>query len=131
MLSNTLRVLCVDDNQDTAESTGLLLALAGADVRVCYDGASALAEVKKFKPDVAILDLEMPRADGCAVARLLRTEPRNKPLFLVAITGQDHDEARRRTAEAGFDQHLTKPADPHVLLKLLEDFSAPGRDASV
>lgn len=118
-----LRILCVDDDPNAADTLGVLLELAGFDARVCYDGPSALAAAPSYHPDAVILDLTMPGMDGCEVARRLRSAAsKNAPPFvLVALTGWDGEEARRRTAEAGFDLHLTKPVDPDQLAMLLAD----------
>jgi CheY-like chemotaxis protein len=116
-----LRVLCVDDHPDTADSLGVLLELVGYEAKVCYDGASALALAEEFRPDACILDLTMPGIDGVEVGRRLRERPWARNLPLVAVTALGNDEARRRTTEAGFDLHLTKPVDPDRLANILAD----------
>ena len=75
----------------------------------------------EFRPDACILDLTMPGIDGVEVGRRLRERPWARTLPLVAVTAQGNDEARRRTAEAGFDLHLTKPVDPDRLANVLAD----------
>jgi PAS domain S-box-containing protein len=105
------RVLVVDDNANTADSLALLLRLAGHDVRVAHDGSSALEAARAERPDAVFLDLGMPGMDGYEVARRLRQESGLEGVRLVALTGWGKDEDRRRTREAGFDQHLVKPAD--------------------
>jgi PAS domain S-box-containing protein len=104
------RVLVVDDNVDAADSLALLLRLAGHDVRVAHDGPSALEAARAERPDAVFLDLGMPGMDGYEVARRLRQESGLDGVRLVALTGWGQDEDRRRTQEAGFDQHLVKPA---------------------
>jgi CheY-like chemotaxis protein len=99
----------------------VLLELVGYEVRVCYDGESALAAAEEFRPDACILDLTMPGLDGVEVGRLLRERPWARNLPLVAVTALGNEEARRRTAEAGFDLHLTKPVDPDRLANVLAD----------
>ena len=117
-----LRILCVDDDPQAADILGVLLELAGFEARVTYDGVSALALAREYHPDAAILDLTMPGMDGCELARRLRAlEPDRPPPVLIALTGWGGEEARRRTAEAGFDLHLTKPVDPDQLAFLLAD----------
>lgn len=119
-----LRVLCADDNADGAESLATLLEIAGATVRVCLDGAEAMNAAEEFAPDVALLDLDMPRADGFAVARWLRASAEGRPFLLVAVTGSADPDCPRRTTAAGFDYHFTKPADPATLLAILTGFAA-------
>lgn len=116
-----LRVLCVDDNHDIADTLGVLLELVGYEARVCYDGPSALRAAEEFRPDAAILDLMMPGMDGVELGRRLRARPWATALPLVAVTALGDDEARRRTAEAGFDLHLTKPVEPDRLANVLAD----------
>jgi CheY-like chemotaxis protein len=113
------RVLAVDDHVDAAESLAMLLRLAGQEVRVAYDGSTALRIARTFRPQVVFLDLEMPHMDGYAVARQFREDPELKPAVLVALTGWGQEEDRRRCLQAGFDHHLTKPAEPKELEQVL------------
>ena len=113
-----MRILVADDNRDAADSLQRVLALFGHEVRVAYDGASAMRISGEFRPRVAILDIGMPGTDGYEVARSLR---RQGGVTLVALTGWGQDADRRRAAEAGFDHHLIKPVDPQMLNSLLAD----------
>ena len=106
-----LRVLCVDDNRDAADSAALLLELYGCEVAVCYDGPSALAEALRFGPDVCLVDFNMPGMDGCEVATRLRAWRRARPVRLIAVTAHGSDQVRAMTAAAGFALHLVKPVD--------------------
>jgi CheY-like chemotaxis protein len=116
-----LRVLCVDDNHDAADTLGVLLELVGYDAKVCYDGATALAMAEAFRPDACILDLTMPGMDGVELGRRLRQRPWGRNLPLVAVTALGDDAARQQTTQAGFDLHLTKPIDPDRLANVLAD----------
>jgi PAS domain S-box-containing protein len=113
------RVLVVDDNQDAADSLGMLLQFLGAEVRVVHDGRSALAAMRANKPEVVLLDLGMPGMNGLEVARVMREDPALAGITLVALTGWGQREDRRRTHEAGFDYHLVKPADLSALQSIL------------
>ena len=104
------RVLVVDDNRDVANSVASLLRLLGHTVLPAYDGPTAIALAKEFKPDVVLLDLQMPVMDGFAVARQLREVRELDPLKIVALTGFGQPEFIEATASAGFDLHLIKPA---------------------
>jgi CheY-like chemotaxis protein len=97
----------------------LLLKLSGHEVRVVYDGPAALAEATTFRPDVVLLDIGLPRMDGCEVARRLRQQPGMETVVLVALTGFGQEQDRRRSLEAGFDAHCVKPVDFDVLKALL------------
>jgi signal transduction histidine kinase len=114
-----LRVLVVDDNRDAADSLGILLGALGAEVRVVYDGASALASAAGWIPSAVLLDLGMPVIDGWEVARRIRRDPVLRHIKLIALTGWGQDEDRERTESAGFDHHITKPVDFDSLHRLL------------
>lgn len=112
-------VLVVDDNVDSARTLGALLRRMGHDVHVAHDGLSALEEARQHPPQLVLLDLGMPGLDGYAVARRIRRERNRAAPRLVALTGYGNDEARRRSREAGFDEHLVKPIDLTSLRNLL------------
>jgi PAS domain S-box-containing protein len=114
-----LRVLVVDDNRDAAESLGMLLELENCDVSVAFDGSQALAVLDSFNPDIALLDIGMPGMDGYELARRIRATPRGRKLVLVALTGWGQADDKKRAADAGFDEHLTKPVDPDMLAQLI------------
>lgn len=114
------RVLVVDDNRDVADSLGVLLRLLGSEVRIGYSGAEALAMLEAFQPSVVLLDLGMPKMDGFDVARAIRADERFAHVRLVACSGWGKHEDMRRSAEAGFDHHLTKPANVRDLQALLD-----------
>lgn len=118
-----LRVFVVDDNRDAADTLAELLRLFGAEVHVCYGGEAALAEAATFDFDAGVLDIHMPGIDGCELASRLRSAASPRRVLLVALTGVSDDAARRRTAEAGFDLHLTKSSAPEVLVAALSAFA--------
>jgi signal transduction histidine kinase/CheY-like chemotaxis protein len=115
------RVLVVDDNHDAAASLALLLDLNGYDIRTASDGVEALAVADSFEPEFVLLDLGMPRLDGYATAREMRKRPWGQSARLLALTGWGQEEDKRRALDAGFDHHLTKPVDPGVLQRLMEE----------
>jgi signal transduction histidine kinase/CheY-like chemotaxis protein len=107
-----LRILIVEDNQDAAETLADWLVLAGHDVKVAFDGRSALTAAHGFHPHVVISDIGLPGGlDGYAVARALRSDPEFSGVRLIAVSGYANDDARRRSRAAGFDAHLAKPPD--------------------
>jgi CheY-like chemotaxis protein len=114
--------MVVDDNQDAADTLAALLLLCGADVRVCYNGAAAVRTAADFQPDVGLFDINMPWMGGCELAQRVRADAGRRPILLVAITGISDPGAVRRTVGAGFNIHLTKPADPAGLVATLADF---------
>ncbi len=116
-----LRVLVVDDNADAANSLAALLELQGHAAAVAHDGAEGLALAQSFRPDVAILDIGMPRMDGVEAARHLRALPGGDRVLLLALTGLGQAADRERTREAGFDHHLVKPLNLALLAGLLAE----------
>jgi CheY-like chemotaxis protein len=114
------RVLLVDDNKDVASSMSRWLRLIGHDVRVALDGIEAIRIAEQFRPEVALLDLAMPNVSGYDVARTLRSASWGKNMTIVAVTGWGREDDQRRSADAGFDRHMTKPVDPLALEIFLE-----------
>jgi PAS domain S-box-containing protein len=121
------RVLVVDDNVDAAESLAVFLRATGHEVHTAYDGRAALRQAEALGPEVVVLDIGLPGMDGYEVARRLRQQEGLKQPFLVALTGYGQDEDRRRSAAAGFDVHLVKPADPDTLHDLVARGRAPSQ----
>ncbi|MBP1207302.1 PAS domain S-box-containing protein [Duganella sp. 1411] len=104
------RLLVVDDNVDSGEVLGDLLKLLGYEVRLAHDAASAMASARAFEPHAMILDIGMPHVDGYALARMLRADSALSRIRLIAHTGFGSAQDREKTAAAGFDFHLVKPA---------------------
>ena len=113
------RILLADDNADALESLELLLSSAGHQVRTARDGLEACAVAEAFRPEIALLDIGMPRRDGHGVARHIRALDWGRGALLVAVSGWSQDEDRQRSKEAGFDLHLAKPVTPEVLEDVL------------
>jgi PAS domain S-box-containing protein len=127
-LPSAQRVLIVDDNRDAAESLAMVLALRGYDTAVCHDGQEAVELAQRTQPQIVLLDLGLPGLDGFEVCRRLRKHGLDKA-HIVAITGYGQDEDRRRSRDAGFDEHFVKPVDPDALMRRLE--TATGLDDSL
>lgn len=118
------RVLVVDDHHDAGDSLATLLRLLGHQVRVAYDGASALEAARIFRPQIALLDIGMPGMDGIELGRKLRSQPEFETMLMIALTGYGRDEDRRRSTEAGFNAHLVKPVDVPALNTLIAQYAA-------
>jgi PAS domain S-box-containing protein len=111
------RVLIIEDIPDVAETLSALLALSGCEPRIVTSGQSGLAAAREFRPDVILCDLGLPGGmSGHEAARHLRRDPANAETSLIALTGYGAEEDQRRSREAGFDLHLTKPVQPQHLL---------------
>jgi CheY-like chemotaxis protein len=115
-----LRVLLVEDHEDTAASTALLLHQQGYKVDIAPDGPSALEKARAEPPDVVLLDIGLPKLDGYAVADELNRLP--KPPSIIAITGHGAHADYRRSAEKGILFHFLKPTEPDLLLQVLKTF---------
>lgn len=117
--SHAVQVLVVDDNRDAADSLLTLFQLEGYAVRAAYDGAQALAAVDAVWPQLIVMDLGMPGMDGYEAARQIRQKAQGRDVLMLALTGWGQGDARQRTAQAGFDHHLTKPVDFDAIAALL------------
>ncbi len=113
------RILVADDLADSADSLAMLLQLEGHEVRVAYDGEQALALAESFRPDVALLDVGMPKLNGLEVCGRIREQHWGQRMTLVAQTGWGQASDRQRSRDAGFDHHIVKPIDPEKLIALL------------
>lgn len=123
------RILVVDDNADSADTTAMVLETFGAQVRIARDGPAALAQLAEFSPGVMLVDIGMPGMDGHEVARRVRADFPGRDIVLIAMTGWGQDEDRRLSHEAGFDHHLVKPVDFDALERLLISLESQGARA--
>jgi CheY-like chemotaxis protein len=117
--ATTHRVLVVDDDKDVADTLAMLLECLGAETRVTYSGAAALAAIEEFRPELAFLDLGMPDMDGYETARRIRALPDGGRLIVAALSGWGREADRQRSMEAGFDHHFIKPIKIEALEELL------------
>jgi signal transduction histidine kinase/CheY-like chemotaxis protein len=113
-------VLLVEDNPDAAEMLRRVLELGGHRVRIARDGVEALEALRREPPDVALVDLGLPRMNGYELVRRARASVNGRRPLFVALTGYGLEEDRRRALEAGFDHHLVKPVDPRELERVLQ-----------
>ena len=118
------RILVVDDNADAADGLAMLLAMEGHDTDTAHDGEEAIDKAASRTPDVIFLDIGMPKLNGYDTCRRIREHPWGKRILLVALTGWGQEEDRLRSSEAGFDEHIVKPADGDTLRKVLASLSA-------
>ena len=115
------RILVVDDLMASAETLMTLLEMEGFEVKVANEGHSALKIAQDFRPDVVLLDIGLPGMNGFEVAHQLRSQPSSRDALLIALTGYGEAESRTRSAQAGFDFHMVKPADLNLLLSMIAD----------
>jgi CheY-like chemotaxis protein/C4-dicarboxylate-specific signal transduction histidine kinase len=113
------RILVVDDNRDAAQALRLLLEADGHEVRMAGDGASGLAAAREYRPDVALLDIGLPKMNGFELAQRIREDPSLEGTLLVAVTGYGQMHDRARASASGFQHHLVKPVEFGALRQLL------------
>ncbi len=117
---SAFKVLVVDDNRDSADSACAIIQMLGYGAECAYDGPGALAAAARWQPDIVLLDLAMPGLDGYKTLGRLRALPGMDHVHVVAMTGYGSQEDRQRTANAGFDGHLTKPVELDALTGLID-----------
>jgi two-component system CheB/CheR fusion protein len=115
-----LRVLIVDDNEDTADSLAVLVRMWGHEVQTTHDGLSAIETSLGFRPEVVVLDIGLPEIDGFEVAARLRALPGFERALIVGSSGYNSESDRRRAAEVGIDLYFVKPFDPWRLESILQ-----------
>ena len=114
-----LRVLVVDDDHDCADSLSMLVRQWGYDIQTAYNGAAALDMMAARQPEVVLVDVAMPKMDGCRMERRLRRQTRFNHTLLITITGYGDHAHRLLCEKAGFDHFLIKPIELDDLENLL------------
>jgi PAS domain S-box-containing protein len=113
------RILIVDDNKDSADSLALLLKITGNKTYMAHDGVEAVQAIEKYRPEVVLLDIGLPKLDGHEVCKRVREQPWGKDIVVIALTGWGQEDDRRKSEEAGFNGDVVKPVDYDELLQLL------------
>lgn len=114
------RILVAEDDLPSRELLVEILSGWGYEVIQACNGKEALQKIEETRPDLVLLDIQMPELDGFGVLRRLRENPRFAALPVVALTAYAMREDRDRTQTAGFDAHLSKPVDLGSLRALLD-----------
>jgi CheY-like chemotaxis protein len=126
----SIRVLCVDDNQDLVNSLAMLLQAMGHKVQVANDGAAALVGAQTLRPEIVLLDIDMPGMNGYELARRLLEQQRDAPPRLIALTGWGRESDKQRAQDAGFYRYVVKPMTIKALESLLEDLPLDGTNGA-
>lgn len=129
--ANRRRVLIVDDHVDSAELLAEVLGAQGHEARVAHDPTSAVRAALELKPEVVILDIGLPGMTGYELLQVLREQPELAACRFIALTGHAEPADRRRSHEAGFQLHLTKPFDLRAVLSAVADDSSSSRSSHV
>jgi signal transduction histidine kinase/CheY-like chemotaxis protein len=117
--SASVSVLVVDDNVDSAETLAEFLRMSGHEARTAHDGPAAVTAANEWQPDMVLLDIGLPQMDGYQVAALMRQTTQLQKMVIVALTGYGQEADHVKTAKAGFDHHLVKPADLQRVLEIV------------
>jgi two-component system CheB/CheR fusion protein len=129
--TTSLRLLIVEDDADARDMLRMLLETYGYRVATVSDGLSAVRAIETEQPDVAFVDIGLPELDGYGVARRIRKTEATKETYLVALTGYGQPADRRKSRDAGFDNHLTKPVKMDDLLEILTKVAQERMSASL
>lgn len=121
-LGSSLSVLVVDDNEPAAKTMGWTLELLGHKPTLAHNGQDAIARARILRPNVILLDITLPGMNGYEVCKILRKEPSLQQTLFIAQTGWSLPEHQEQSREAGFDYHLVKPVEVHVLKELFDSF---------
>jgi signal transduction histidine kinase/ActR/RegA family two-component response regulator len=121
--TTALSIVLVEDSEDNLETLLAWLTAAGHTVRGAPDGETGVRTIREVEPDLVLCDLGLPGMDGLEVCRSVRAFPLGRQPIMIALTGWGRSEDRRRTADAGFDDHLVKPIDPRALAAMLEAYA--------
>jgi CheY-like chemotaxis protein len=131
VLPKKRRILVADDNVDAATGLTRMLNNLQYETRTAHHGLQALKVASEFHPDIALLDIGMPKLSGYEVAQRIREEAWGKDTILIAVTGWGQARDRSRSFEAGFNHHLVKPVDPKFLVQLLASEGGQRNDRPV
>jgi CheY-like chemotaxis protein len=113
-------ILIVDDYPDALDIWTIYLTSMGYQVSTASDGVEAIEKAQQLRPDLIVLDLELPRVSGYEAAAQLRSNPDTRHIPLIAATGYSHERQLERAREAGFDEIVVKPCEPDALIAVME-----------
>ena len=120
-LGSRKRILVVDDAADNREAMQMLLILYGHSVELAEDGEEAVKKALAGRPDVAFVDIGLPKLNGYEVAKEIRRRPGGERIVLIALSGYGQPEDKRKALESGFDAHLTKPVSSAIFKQVLSE----------
>ncbi len=124
------RILVVDDRPDARDAMKMFLKLSGHSVEVAEDGLRAVEIALQTHPEVAFVDIGLPKLSGYEVAKQIRQGPRGDRIVLIAVSGYGQAEDKRKALDAGFDAHLTKPINPDAISEILNELDRFNRKHS-
>ena len=126
--SSARRIVVVEDSADVRETLADFLGSLGHSVELAANGPEGVQKLLTLQPDVGLVDIGLPGMDGYEVARVVRSRPEGRSLFLVALTGYGGGAAEDSARDAGFDLHVVKPVDGRLLIDILQRGRFAARD---
>jgi len=118
------KILVVEDNDKNRELVKDILDLQGYHVLEARDGAEGVSMAKEHKPDLVIMDIQMPVMDGITAAKIIKNDPATKGITMIALTSFAMKGDRERFMEAGFDDYIAKPIDTRKLPAMVKKYLA-------
>jgi len=118
----TNRVLVIEDTEDNRQIMRDLLTNAGYDLIEAVDGAEGLAKAKEHRPDLILMDIQLPILDGYEVTRRIKADPALKHIPIIAVTSYALSGDESKTRAAGCDAYVAKPFSPRQLLSKVREF---------
>jgi DNA-binding response OmpR family regulator len=115
------KILVVDDSEDIAEVTKIVLECSGYEAVVAYDGQAGLEKAYKENPDLIILDLMLPKVDGYKFCSTLKADEKYKNIPIIIFTARTQDLERIMGETVGADAHIIKPYDTQILLAKIKE----------
>ena len=119
------RILCVEDNDDNQFMLHRRLTRAGYDVKLARDGAEGVEWARTLLPDLIVMDLDLPKVNGCEAIRRLKNQPETKHIPIIVLSSHDAQRYRDEAVAAGCDAYATKPADFSSLMGKIQSLLGP------
>lgn len=119
------KILIVEDNQTNLKLFNVLLTIEGYQVQTAKDGYEALDILNIYKPNLILMDIQLPGMDGLELTRKLKTDPKYKDLPIVAITAYAMKGDKEKALASGCAGYITKPIDPKNFLQIIAEFLHP------
>jgi len=119
------RILVVEDNAQNRMLVKDVLEFYGYEIIEAEDGQEGIDMAKKYKPDLILMDIQMPVIDGFTAVKIIRSDPETKNIKMIAVTSFAMSGDKERIKKAGFDHYISKPIDTRELPGLVKSFLSP------
>jgi two-component system cell cycle response regulator DivK len=120
----TKRILVIEDQEDNRQILRDLLGTAGFDMIEAADGQEGVAAATKERPDLILMDIQLPIMDGYEATRRIKANPELKAIPIIAVTSYALSGDEAKALAAGCDAYVTKPYSPRQLLAKVKEFLA-------